>query len=103
MKPIAKNELYEHLSGFLKGRGIHLGAGSYADGIQKGCSLLTDAINVGQKGIKRAKVGINESLDQMRQAIHEQTAPKKNSGPQKTASAKTKPRAKKAAPKRGKR
>lgn len=103
MKPIAKNELYEHLNGFLKDRGVHLTAGSYAEGIQKGCSLLTDAINLSQKGLKRAKAGINESLEQMRQTIHEQTAPKKNSGPAKAAGAKTKPRVKKAKAKRAKR
>ena len=98
MKPIEKQELYEHLTGFLKNRGVHLASGSYADGIKKGCSLLTDAINLSQKGLDRAKAGVNESLDQMRQMIHEQTAPKKKSAsaPGKAAASKPKPQAKKA-------
>ncbi len=76
MKPINKDELYEHLSRFLQAKGVELKEGSYAKGIQKGCSLLTDAINLSQKGIQRAKAGIDKKVDQMRQVIHEQTAPK---------------------------
>jgi hypothetical protein len=76
MKPIEQNEIYDHFSGFLKSRGIELKAGSYSKGIQKGCSLLADAINLSQKGIEKAKSGIDEKLDQMRQVIHEKTAPK---------------------------
>ena len=49
MKPIEKNELYQHVSEFLKGKGIELKAGSYATGIQTGCSILADAINLSQK------------------------------------------------------
>ena len=76
MKPIDKHELYENLSGFLKTKGIELKDGSYAQGIQKSCSLLTDAINLGHKGLARAKVEIDEKLEQMRQVIHEKTAPR---------------------------
>jgi hypothetical protein len=75
MKPIEKNELYQHVSEFLKGKGIELKAGSYASGIQTGCSILADAINLSQRGITRAKVGLDGQLDRMRQAIHEKTAP----------------------------
>jgi hypothetical protein len=75
MKPIEKDELYEHLSGFLKDKGIELKAGSYAKGIQNGCSLLADAINLSQQGLSRAKVEVDKKLDQMRQVIHEKTAP----------------------------
>ncbi len=100
MKPIEKNEIYAHLNDFLKNRGIELKSGSYANGIQKGCSLLADAINLSQQGLSRAKVEIDGKLDQMRQAIHEKTAPaakpkaKKNS-PTKPKST-PKPKAKKA-------
>ena len=55
MKPIQKDELFEHLGQFLKTKGIELKEGSYANGIQNGCALLTDAINLSQKGIRRAK------------------------------------------------
>jgi hypothetical protein len=76
MKPIQKDELYEHVSGFLKGKGVELKKGSYTNGIQKGCNLLADAINLSQKGISRAKVEVDKKLDLMRQVIHEKTAPK---------------------------
>jgi hypothetical protein len=76
MKTIQKDELYEHLNGFLKAKGIELTEGSYAQTIQKGCSILADAINIGQKGVQKAKSGIDERLDKMRQVIHEKTAPR---------------------------
>jgi hypothetical protein len=76
MKPIEKDELYQNLSGFLKAKGIELKEGSYAHGIQKSCGLLADAINLGQEGLEKAKVGIDRNLDRMRQVIHEKTAPK---------------------------
>ena len=76
MKPIQKDEIYEHLSQFLKAKGIEMKDGSYPRGIQAGCSLLADAINLSQKGLKRAKVEIDNNLERMRQAIHEKTAPK---------------------------
>ena len=81
MTPIDKDELYENLSGFLKTKGVELKAGSYAQGIQKSCSLLTDAINLGHKGLARAKVEIDEKLEQMRQVIHEKTAPRSAANP----------------------
>ena len=79
MKPLDKDELYQNLTGFLKGKGIELTDGSYSQGIQKSCSLLSDAINLGQQGLHRAKSGIDKKLDQMRQVIHEKTAPKPES------------------------
>src|SRR5664279_2285570 len=76
MKPIQKDELYAHLSEFLKAKGIEMKDGSYPRGIQAGCSLLADAINLSQKGIKQAQTEINKKLERMRQTIHEKTAPK---------------------------
>lgn len=76
MKPIEKDELYQNLNSFLKTRGIELTDGSYANGIQKTCSLLADAINMGQQGFERAKTEFDKRLDQVRQVIHEKTAPK---------------------------
>jgi hypothetical protein len=84
MKPLAENELFESVSGFLKTRGIELKDGSYVQGIRRGCSLLSDAINVGQQGIEKAKDGLDKKLDELRQTIHEKTAPepKKRGKPQ---------------------
>jgi hypothetical protein len=76
MKPIEKDELYAHVAQFLKAKGVEMKDGSYPRGIQAGCSLLTDAINLSQKGIKRAKVELDKSVERMRQVIHEKTAPK---------------------------
>ena len=76
MKRIQKAELYEHLSQFLKAKGIEMKDGSYPAAIQKGCSFLADAINLSQEGITRAKVGIDRNLERMRQVIHDKTAPK---------------------------
>jgi hypothetical protein len=81
MKPIEKDELYEHVRQFLKAKGIEMQDGSYPRGIQKGCSILADAINLSQKGIAQAKVQIDKNLDRMRQVIHEKTAPKPGGGP----------------------
>ena len=76
MKPIEQNEMYEHLSQFLKSKGIDMKEGTYTRRIQKGCSLLTDAVNLTQQGMTRAKTEIDKRLEQMRQVIHEKTAPK---------------------------
>jgi len=76
MKQIRKDELYQHLSQFLKAKGIEMQDGSYPTAIQKGCSFLADAINLSQKGITRAKAEIDRNLERMRQVIHEKTAPK---------------------------
>jgi hypothetical protein len=75
MRPIQKDELYEHLSQFLKAKGVEMKDGSYPRGIQAGCSLLADAINLSQKGITKAKVELDKNLERMRRVIHEKTAP----------------------------
>jgi len=109
MKPIQKDELYEHLSHFLKGRGIDLKDRNYSKQFQNGCSILTDAVNLTQQGMERAKSEIDKRLEQLRQVIHEKTAPKTTSGPPPTqappsqaANAKGKTRTKSKATKRGK-
>jgi hypothetical protein len=75
MRPINKDELYDNLRDFLKTKGVNLHAGSYARGIQAGCSFLADAINLSQAGLNRAKNQIDKQLDHARQIIHEKTAP----------------------------
>ena len=54
MKSIDKNELYQHVGQFLKGKGIELSEGSYSKGIHATCSLLADAINLSQAGLEKA-------------------------------------------------
>ena len=76
MKPIQKDELYEHLCQFLNAKGVEMKDGSYPKAVQKGCSILADAINLSQKGITEAKARIDKNLERMRQVIHEKTAPK---------------------------
>lgn len=76
MKQIEKDELFENLRGFLRAKGIDLTEGSYSQTVQKSCRILADVINMGQQGIERAKTGINQKLDQVRQCLHEKTAPK---------------------------
>jgi len=76
MKRIDKAELYQHVSGFLKSKGIELTEGSYAVGVKKSCSFLADAINLSQQGIERAKTEVDKNVDKLRQVIHEKTAPR---------------------------
>jgi hypothetical protein len=106
MKPIEKDELFKNLGDFLKNKGIELKEGGFTQQIQKGCTLLTDSINLSQAGIERAKVEIDKRLDEMRQTIHEKTAPKpgasssttdKPPGRAKKASSKSKSTGKKSA------
>ena len=92
MKPIQKEELYDHLSQFLKAKGIEIKDGSYPRGIQAGCSLLADAINLSQKGISRAKDEIDKNMERMRQVIHEKTAPKPATKPGPSAKAARSPK-----------
>jgi seryl-tRNA synthetase len=76
MKTIKQNELFQNLNGFLKSKGIELKDGSYSNRIRQGCNLLSDAINATQKTVKNAKGKVDQKLEQLRQSIHEATAPK---------------------------
>jgi hypothetical protein len=76
MKTIKKDELFQSLGDFLKLKGVELKDGAYAQRIRQGCDLLTDAINGTHKTVKRTKVKVDEKLDQLRQSIHQATAPK---------------------------
>src|SRR6267378_6239309 len=84
MKTIKKDELFESLGDFLKLKGVEFKDGTYAQRIRQGCNLLTDAINGTQKTVRHARVEVDKKLDQLRQTIHEATAPKppkESSGP----------------------
>jgi hypothetical protein len=76
MKPIQKDEMFRHVSEFLQKKGVELKQGSYTRKIEKSCALLTDTINLSQRGLAQAKSRIERGLDQVRQVIHEKTAPK---------------------------
>ena len=76
MSDIKKEEMFGNLKSFLKSKGIEVQEGSYADGIRKGCEILTDTVNMSQRSFDRAKVAVDKSLDQVRQTVHEKTAPK---------------------------
>jgi hypothetical protein len=77
MKHIDKEELYAHLSDFLKTKGVELKEGSYSSFIHNGCKVLAEAINLSQQGVHRAKTGLDEKLDGMREFIHQKTAPRR--------------------------
>ena len=80
MNKIDHDELYGHLSEFLKAKGVALQDGSYARRIQQGCRILTGTINQSQQALERAKAEVDRRMDQVRQAIHEKTAPKPPTG-----------------------
>jgi hypothetical protein len=92
MKQIQKDELYAHVSGFLKTKGIQLKKGSYSGLIQNSCHALAEAINLGQKGVQRARTGLNQKLGEMREFIHRQTAPRRPANPPAGAGPQPKPR-----------
>jgi len=75
MKTIKKDELFSNLGTFFKSKGIELTDGSYTARIQQGCNLLSDAINATRKTVSKTKVKVDHALDQLRQTIHESTAP----------------------------
>jgi hypothetical protein len=76
MSDIKKEEMFGNLKGFLKSKGIEIQAGAYAEGIRKGCEILTDTVNMSQRAFDRAKEAADKGLDQVRQTVHEYTAPK---------------------------
>ncbi len=76
MKKIRQDELFQSLSGFLKSKGIEFKDGAYAQRIQQACGLLGETINATQVTAKKAKDQVDKRLDQLRQSIHEATAPK---------------------------
>ncbi len=103
MKKLKKDEIYDNLGKFLRGKGIELTDGSFSSRLRQGCSILTNSINFAQDNLGKAKAQIDGKLDRMRQIIHDKTAPKlapKPASPPPKAAAKPKRPAKKAAPKK---
>jgi hypothetical protein len=99
MSDINKEEMFGNLKNFLKTKGIEIQDGSYADGIRKGCEILTDTVNMSQRAFDRAKVVVDKGLDSARQTVHEYTAPKEKaaSGAKTTASGASETRTKSSA------
>ena len=89
MSEINKEEMFGNLKNFLKAKGIEIQEGSYAEGIRKGCEILTDTVNMSQRAFERAKVVVDKGLDQARQTVHEYTAPKPEAASAKAASSTT--------------
>jgi hypothetical protein len=89
MKTIEKDELYRTISEFMKAKGLELTEGPYAGHIRRGCDLLSDAINVAQRTVVRAKEEMDKKLLRLRQCIHEATAPPQPETPPSPAPATT--------------
>lgn len=85
MKTIEKDELYQTISRFMKSKGLELTDGPYAGHIRRGCDLLSEAINTAQRAVVRAREEVDKKLLQLRQCIHEATAPPAPSPPTNTA------------------
>ena len=95
MTDIKKEEMFGNLKNFLKSKGIEGQEGSYADGIRKGCEILTDTVNMSQRALERTKSAVDEGLEKARQTVHEYSAPKA-AGAKTTASASSKAQTKSA-------
>ena len=85
MSEIKKEEMFGNLRSFLKSKGIDIQEGSYANGIRRGCDILTDTVNMSQRALDRAKVAVDKGLDQARQTVHEYTAPRAKASGAKTS------------------
>lgn len=77
MNTIGKDEFYHNVSDFMRSKGIELTEGGYAEHIRRGCGLLTDFINATQRTVSRAREEVDKKLLQLRQCIHDATAPPK--------------------------
>jgi hypothetical protein len=76
MKKIRKDDLFNSVGAFLKSKGVELTDGTYANTIRSCCGMLTDAVNLSQQGIEKARTEIDSKLERVRRVIHERTAPK---------------------------
>jgi hypothetical protein len=76
MNKINQDDLFGHVSQYLKNKGVHLEEGACTRTIQKGCQVLADTINLSQQGMARAKTELEKNLQRAREVIHEKTAPK---------------------------
>ena len=81
MNTINQDELYGHVREFLKAKGVELQDGAYTRRIQKGCGILAKTINGSREMLERARTEADRRLDQVRQVIHEKTAPRKPAEP----------------------
>src|SRR5579862_7351951 len=77
MNRIDKDELFGHVSGYLKAKGVQLQDGPYTRTVQKGCHLLAESINLSRQAMERAKAELERTLEEARRIIHQKTAPKR--------------------------
>jgi len=91
MNTIEKQELFEHLSSFLKSKGVVLEDGPYTQRIKKGCGIIADTVNKSQSALAAARGKLDRGLDKVRQVIHEKTAPKPAPTPSSSAPTASKP------------
>jgi hypothetical protein len=87
MNKIKKEELFGNLKDFLKSKGIELQQGSYTERLRQGCGVLADSVNMSQEAMHRAKEAVDKGFDQLRQVIHQKTAPRPASRTTKSATA----------------
>ncbi|MCL5096834.1 MAG: hypothetical protein M1608_04780 [Candidatus Omnitrophica bacterium] len=85
MKKIRKDDLYRHLTGYLKNKGIEFTDGTYAQRVRQGCEILAEVINFANQTVTKAKTEMDTRLDRMRQIIHDKTAPKQGAPPKSQA------------------
>jgi hypothetical protein len=80
MNEINKEEMFGHLKGFLKSKGIEIREGAYVEGIRKGCEILTETVNLSQRALERAKDAMEQGLDPVRETFHERTGSRGKTG-----------------------
>jgi hypothetical protein len=81
MKTIKNDELFQGLNDFFKVKGIEFKDGAYTERIRRACNLLGDAVNATQTTARKAKAEAGKKLQQVRQRIHEATAPESATPP----------------------
>jgi DNA-binding transcriptional MerR regulator len=86
MKKLKPEDLFQHLNGFLKDKGVELaGSKRISQSLRRSCEKITQSINTANQAIRFAKKQVEAKLDQMRDAIHlKTTPPNTNNTPKKT-------------------
>jgi len=110
MKKLKPEDLFQHLNGFLKDKGVELaGSKRISQSLRRSCEKITQSINTANQAIRFAKKQVEAKLDQMRDAIHLKTTPPNTNNTPKKQNMKAKKKAakkpakkvvKKAAPKK---
>lgn len=75
MKTLKKGELFRSVKKHLEANGVILEKGEASDKLRAGCALLTAVATKGQSSFQTAKNAVTEQIDNLRQTIHDKTAP----------------------------